>query len=127
MYWFIPLFILISAIEIGIFIWVGGMIGPWWVVFLIFMTGVLGMSLAKYEGLETLSRARISLQNRRIPTEPILDGGFILLGALLLFSPGFLTDLFGLSLILPFSRKFFRKIIIAWLQKKFNYSTTIYK
>lgn len=103
--WLLLLIIILPALEIGLFIWVGGQIGPWWVVALIFLTGIIGAWLAKYQGLETFYRAQQSMAQGIFPEEQIFDGLCILLGGLLLLSPGFITDAIGLLLLLPFTRR----------------------
>ncbi|WP_345739360.1 FxsA family protein [Virgibacillus salarius] len=84
MRWFLLIAFLLSALEIGVFIWVGGMIGAWWVVLLILLTGAVGFLLAKQQGIETWKRAQLSMQKGEAPTGYIIDGICILIGAVLL-------------------------------------------
>ncbi|MEI3606034.1 FxsA family protein [Pseudogracilibacillus sp. SE30717A] len=111
MYWLILIFILIPAIEIGIFIWTGSMIGAWSVVGLIILTGIIGAALVKKEGMETWRRAQLAMYNREIPREEIIDGICIILGGILLLTPGFVSDLFGFLLVIPWTRTPFKKLI----------------
>ena len=110
----------LTIIEIYLFISIGSEIGAITTIFLIFLTAVVGVYYAKYEGLKTLKSLFIQLSRNEPPNYEILSGAGIAVAALLLIIPGFLTDLMGFLLIFPISRKiFFRKIF-----KKFNNKKT---
>ena len=110
----------LTIIEIYLFISIGSEIGAITTIFLIFLTAVVGVYYAKYEGLKTLKSLFIQLSRNEPPDYEILSGAGIAVAALLLIIPGFLTDLMGFLLIFPISRKiFFRKI-----SKKFNNKKT---
>lgn len=119
--------LIISALEIGVFIWIGQLVGPWWVVFLILMTALFGISYAKKQGMETLAQVRQMLQYGQTPKKPIIDGLCILIGAILLIMPGFITDLIGILLIIPLTRKPFTHYLKKWLTWKFSNRTIIYR
>jgi UPF0716 protein FxsA len=99
------LLILIPAIEIYLFIQIGSQIGALTTIFLIFLTAVIGIYYAKYEGLNTLKSGFIQLSKNISPTYEMISGAAIAFAALLLIIPGFATDLFGFLLIFPLSRK----------------------
>ena len=106
----------LTIIEIYLFISIGSEIGAITTIFLIFLTAVVGVYYAKYEGLKTLKSLFIQLSRNEPPNYEILSVAGIAVAALLLIIPGFLTDLMGFLLIFPISRKiFFKKI-----SKKFN-------
>ncbi len=111
MRFFLLALLIIPAIEIGIFIWIGNIIGPLWVVSLIVLTGLLGIILAKRLGMQTWLQAKEMTQRGQVPSAQIFDGLCIFIGAILLIAPGFITDLIGLLLIIPFTRKPFKVII----------------
>lgn len=128
MFWIIFLiFIVIPAIEIGIFVWTGSYLGIWALISLIIITGIIGTLLVKYQGLETLRRAQLAMQRGELPGEQILDGICIILGAVLLISPGFLTDTIGFLLVLPWSRKPFKRLMIPFIKKNMNNGFFIYR
>lgn len=127
MKWLLLLFIILPALEIGVFIWVGGMIGPWWVIGLIILTGMLGVFIAKQQGLETWQRAREAINNGYPPTEYIVNGICIFIGGVLLFSPGFITDTLGFILILPFTRDLFKGLIMQNIKRMMSKNTIIYR
>ena len=106
----------LTIIEIYLFISIGSEIGAFTTILLIFLTAIVGVYYARYEGLKTLKSGFIQLSKNEPMGYEILSGAGIAFAALLLIIPGFLTDLMGFLLIFPFTRKFlFRKI-----SKKFN-------
>ena len=106
----------IPLIEIYLMIKVGGMIGAFNTIFLIFFTAITGIYFAKLEGLNAIRSGFTQLVKNEIPIYEIISGAALAFAALLLIIPGFLTDLIGFLLIIPLTRKFFIKIISS----KFN-------
>lgn len=119
----ILLFILIPAAEIAVLLLSGNTIGVWPTVALLIATGVLGSYLAKKQGMDTLRKVQEQLQYGGMPGDEILDGICILLGGVMLLSPGFLSDIFGLLLLLPPSRAALKPIILKMLKKWMNRRT----
>jgi UPF0716 protein FxsA len=104
------LIILIPIVEIFFFIKVGSQIGAITTILLIFVTAIVGVYYAKYEGLNTLKAGFAQLSRNEAPTYEMLSGAAIAFAALLLIIPGFATDVLGFLLIFPITRKFiFRK------------------
>ncbi|MCM3692122.1 FxsA family protein [Neobacillus niacini] len=112
------LIIVIPAIDIGFLLLSGKTIGFLPTIALIILTGVLGAYLAKREGLQTIKRVQEQLSYGQIPGESLLDGICILIGATLLLTPGFISDLFGFLLLFPPSRKPFKFLMINALRKR---------
>ena len=119
--------LIISALEIGIFIWVGGMIGPWWVVILIILTGFLGIYLAKQQGIDTIRRAQASIHYGQMPSEEIFDGICIIIGGAFLITPGFVTDISGFILVLPMTRNLFKNQLKKILKRMIDNHTIIFR
>jgi UPF0716 protein FxsA len=117
------LFILISAGEIGVLLLSGKTIGIWSTIFLIILTGIIGSYLAKKQGLNTIRKVQEQLQFGSLPGDEILDGFCILFGGLLLLSPGFITDTFGLILLIPSTRALLKPMMIKMFQKWINKNT----
>tara|TARA_B100000963_G_scaffold357838_1_gene380987 strand:- start:3782 stop:4201 length:420 start_codon:yes stop_codon:yes gene_type:complete len=101
---FFLLFICLPALEIYLLIEVGGQIGALNTVALIFITAIIGLYFAKYQGLQTLKSGMINLYQNRVPIYEIISGASIALAALLLIIPGFFTDFIGFLLLIPFTR-----------------------
>ena len=103
--------ICLAIIEIYLFISIGSEIGAFTTISLIFLTAIIGVYYARYEGLKTLKSGFIQLSRNEPMGYEILSGAGIAFAALLLIVPGFLTDLMGFVLIFPFTRKLlFKKI-----------------
>ena len=120
MLWLILVFIVIPAIEIGIFLWVGGEIGFLSVVLLIILTGIIGIALVRKEGMETWRKAQFAMYNNEPPGEEIVDGICIIASGILMVTPGFFTDLLGFLLVIPFTRKPFKYFIKFYVLKKIS-------
>ena len=108
--------ILVPIIEIYLFIKIGSQIGAFNTISLIFITAIIGIIYARYEGLNTLKAGISQLVKNEIPAYEFISGAAIALAALLLIVPGFATDLIGFLLIIPFTRK----LIFGKLSKKFK-------
>ena len=106
----------IPLIEIYLMIKIGGVIGAFNTIFLIFFTAITGIYFARLEGLNTIRSGIGQLVKNEIPIYELLSGAAIAFAALLLIIPGFLTDIVGFLLIIPFTRKF----IIRNLSSKFK-------
>ena len=98
--------ILIPVVEIYLFIKIGAQIGAITTILLIFLTAILGLYYAKYEGLNTLKAGFSQLSKNETPTYEVISGAAIAIAAVLLIIPGFATDFLGFLLIFPISRKF---------------------
>ncbi len=113
------LIILIPIVEIYFLIKIGSQIGAVTTILLIFMTAIVGVYYAKYEGLNTLKSGFVQLSRNQTPTYEVLSGAAIAFAALLLIIPGFLTDILGFFLIFPISRKLiFEKFVNKFEVKK---------
>ena len=104
-------FVVVPLIEIYVLIQVGQVIGPWWTILLLVLDSILGSWLIKLEGARAWLALRTALRDGRMPARELADGALILMGGTLMLSPGFVTDLFGILLILPFTRPVFRRLL----------------
>ena len=114
----ILLIIGIPLIEIYLMIKIGGIIGAFNTIFLIFFTAVTGIYFARLEGFNAIKSGFGQLVKNEIPIYEIISGAALAFAALLLIIPGFLTDLIGFLLIIPITSKFFIKIISSKINKK---------
>jgi len=112
--------IFVPVVEIYLLIKIGSEIGAITTILLIFITAIVGVYYAKYEGLNTLRSGFNQLKRNETPTYEMLSGAAIAFAAMLLIIPGFATDLLGFLLIFPLTRKF----IFNSLFKKFNTVST---
>ena len=102
----------IPLIEIYLFIKIGSQIGAFNTVLLILVTAVVGVGYARYEGYNTLKTGMSHLVKNELPVYELISGATLAFAALLLIIPGFATDLIGILLIVPFTRKFILKKFI---------------
>ena len=108
----------IPLIEIYLMIKVGGVIGAFNTIFLIFFTAITGVYFARLGGLNAIRSGFSQLVKNEIPVYEIISGAALAFAALLLIIPGFLTDLIGFLLIIPVTRKFFIKSISSKFNRK---------
>ena len=107
----IVLFIGMPLVEIWTIIQVGQAIGPWWTILLLVVDSILGTWLIKHEGTRAFRGLQEALGSGRMPARELADGALILIGGTLMLAPGFVTDAFGILMILPFTRPLFRRVL----------------
>ena len=108
--------IFIPVVEIYLFIKIGAYIGALTTILLIFLTAIVGIYYARYEGLNTLKAGFIEIRRNQTPTYEVISGAAIAFAALLMIVPGFATDILGFLLIFPLTRK----LILSKFSKKFR-------
>ena len=114
MFYLFVLFTAVPLIELWLLIHVGGRIGAAYTILLVLCTGLVGASLARWQGTQALRRVQKEMRQGMIPAGAMMDGVLIFAAGLLLITPGILTDLFGLSLLIPPVRKFLMKGLRLW-------------
>ena len=127
MYWLILCLIAIPAIEVTLFIWTSDAIGIWSVFIIIILTGMIGVIVVRTEGMKTWQRLVMSIQQGIHPSEEILNGICIIVAGIFLVTPGFFTDLIGFLLVIPFTRKPFKWLLLKMLMRKMKNGTYIYR
>ena len=113
----------IPLIEIYLFIKIGSSIGAFNTISLIFLTAIIGVAYARYEGFNTLRSGMTQLVKNEVPIYEIVSGAALTFAAILLIIPGFATDCLGLLLIIPITRK----LIFSAFFKKFNKKNNTYE
>ena len=109
-------FTLVPFVEIYLLIKIGAQVGAFNTILIVILTGLLGASLARLEGIKTMTKVRDSLNRGDLPAEEMLDAMLIFAAGIVLLTPGFITDLTGLALLVPQARFWFKR----WLRKKFD-------
>lgn len=110
------LFTIVPLVELYFLIKIGTYLGAMNTIFLLLATGFLGAALARLEGLRTLRQIFASLSQGIVPAEEMVDGLLIFAAGVLLLTPGVLTDITAVFLLIPVTRTFFKR----WLRKKFD-------
>lgn len=113
-------FIMFPIIELYIFIKIGSMIGAEITVAIVLLTAALGAFLARREGLKTIAKIVKILETGGVPTDQMVDAFFILVGGILLLTPGFLTDLLGFFVLISFFRNIIKDFVFRILRSKLN-------
>ena len=119
---FFLIFICLPALEIYLLIEVGSQVGALNTVALIFLTAIIGLYFAKYQGMQTLKSGMINLYQNKIPLYEIMSGASIAIAAFLLIVPGFFTDFIGFLLLVPFTRKILFNLTLRKKTKNDNKS-----
>ncbi|MFH1419683.1 MAG: FxsA family protein [Planctomycetota bacterium] len=104
-------FILVPLLDLVLLLRIGHVLTFWPTLALVVVTGIVGATLARRQGLRTLARIQSELESGRLPTGELADGVLILLAGAVLVTPGFLTDLFGLALLVRPLRHVFRRVL----------------
>jgi UPF0716 protein FxsA len=108
------IFVAIPLLELALLIKVGQWIGFWPTMAIIFLTAIAGVMIMQSHGLRTMQRAMATLQEGGMPVQPVVDGTFVMFAGLLLISPGLMTDVAGLLLLIPPVRR----VVGQWSMKR---------
>lgn len=108
------LFILVPIIEVALFIKIGGLLGLWATLLIIFLTAVIGTFLVKNQGIAVIDKIKRNLLAFKDPTESIAHAALILVAGILLLTPGFFTDIVGFLLMIPQLRGF----VYFWIKSR---------
>ena len=111
-------FVLVPLVEIWAILQVGQLVGPWWTIVLLVLDSLIGAWLIKREGGRAWQALRAALQSGRMPARELADGALILIGGTLMLSPGFVLDLVGILLILPFTRPVARRLLTSVVERR---------
>ncbi|MBT4099625.1 MAG: FxsA family protein [Gemmatimonadetes bacterium] len=114
------MFTLIPVIELALLVEVGSRIGVTLTIAVVLLTGAAGAWLARSQGLRALVRLQEALRAVQFPGDEIFDGVLILGGGLLLLTPGFLTDLLGLSVLIPGSRHLIKAALKGTVRRRMH-------
>ena len=110
--------ILIPVLEIYLFIKIGTQIGAFNTILLVFVTAIIGIYYAKYEGLNTIKSGFMQVIRNEVPAYELISGAAIAFAAILLILPGFATDFLGFLFILPITRRLIFKNLSGRFEKK---------
>ncbi|GAB7006746.1 membrane protein FxsA [Nocardioides sp. AN3] len=111
-------FLIVPILELWVLIRVGHVIGVGWTLVLLVADSILGTWLIKREGSKAYAALRTALEGGRMPHRELADGALIVLAGALMLSPGFVTDIFGVLLLLPFTRPIGRRVLGALVARR---------
>jgi len=110
--------IVVPAADFVLLLAAGGRIGWPLTLALAVLTGIVGAGLAKQQGIRTWIEIRHALSHGQLPSAPLLEGAMILFAGAVLLTPGFITDTVGFLLLVPPSRRWLAKRIVAYFRKR---------
>jgi len=114
------LFTVVPAVELYLLIQLGGALGAGATIAIVLTTGLLGASLAKREGGRVFGEWQASLQRGELPKEGLVSSLLVLVGGILLVTPGVLTDLFGIAMLIPPARRAMAGVLNRYAEKRFQ-------
>ena len=107
------LFTVVPLVELALLIWIGGQTVWWLPIAMVVLTGIAGAVLARWQGLRALQRIQDDLQAGRMPADAVVDGVLILVAGILLVTPGVITDIVGVALLIPPLRSLMKRGAMA--------------
>ncbi|RCG20128.1 FxsA family protein [Sphaerisporangium album] len=116
-------FLVVPVLEIWVLIQIGEVIGGWQTVGLLILDSLLGAWLVRREGRRAWRALNQALQSGRMPDRELADGALVVAGGALLLTPGFLTDIAGFALVLPFTRPMARRALAWFLGRRVRVMT----
>jgi len=119
----LALFICIPLIELALLIQIGEWVGLGPTIVLVIVTGFIGASLAQQQGFKVWAKIQVELQSGRVPTTELVDGLLILIGGVVLITPGLMTDLVGFALMIPTVRRWVK----TRLDRRFRLTANTYR
>ncbi len=111
------LFTLMPLLELWLLFQLSGLFGFWTTIVIVLLTGMAGAALAKWQGWQVMFRIQSDMRQGVLPAKALGDGVLILVAGVLLITPGVITDIVGLSLLIPPLRLGVRKALQLWLAK----------
>lgn len=112
------LFALVPMLELALLIKVGSVVGTLNTIIIVVLTAVIGAYMVKLEGLRVLFKIQRDIRQGVFPAEELIDGAMILVAGALLLTPGFITDVFGLLLIVPPTRAVIRRWVKGYFKRR---------
>jgi UPF0716 protein FxsA len=114
------IFAVVPVLELYVLIKVGKLIGAWETVAILLAVSFAGAWLVRHQGFAIISRIQGELAAGRIPAAEMLDGLLVLVGGILLLTPGFITDFLGLFFIIPAGRFLLKQYLRRWLESRLS-------
>lgn len=112
------LFTVVPLVELYLLIAIGRMLGPVPTIGLVLLTGALGAWFARLEGARVIRRWQEAMARQQMPKDGVIDGFLIFVGGLMLITPGILTDIAGLSMVMPPTRRVIAAFARTWFERQ---------
>jgi UPF0716 protein FxsA len=112
------LFTVVPLIELYLLIGIGRLLGPGPTIALVLITGALGAWFARLEGARVIRRWQEAMARQQLPKDGVIDGFLIFIGGVLLITPGIMTDIAGLSMVMPLTRRVIAGVVRRWFEQQ---------
>ncbi len=112
------LFTVVPLVELYLLVAVGRVLGPLMTIGLVLVTGAVGAWFARLEGARVIRRWQEAMARQQIPKDGVIDGFLIFIGGLMLITPGILTDIAGLSMVMPPTRRVIAAFVRSWFERQ---------
>jgi UPF0716 protein FxsA len=122
-FYLLLLFTLVPFVELALLLWLAQHIGLFPTIAMVLLTGVLGASLARWQGLRTLGRIQQEMATGKVPGDALVDGMLILVAGAVLLTPGVLTDACGFALLIPPIRSLLKTTVRRWFASRVSVQT----
>lgn len=123
---FFLLFTIVPSLELWLLFQVKEMLGLFETIYLVLLTGIVGASMAKRQGLLVIQNIQSDVQNGQMPQHTLVEALLVLIGGVLLITPGVMTDFFGFSLIIPTTRRLWVPFVQQWFKERVNVQGTMF-
>lgn len=117
------LFVVVPLVELMLLLFLADWTSAEFTVLLVIVTGVVGTFLARSQGWKTFRRIQLELSNGTLPADALLDAAMIFCAGTLLLTPGVLTDILGMTLLIPVFRRWYRGPLLRWIRRHFKVQT----
>lgn len=117
------LFTVLPIVELYLLVKIGKEIGTLNTIAVVIITGILGAAFARSQGVLVINQIQAAISRGEMPGRELVQGALVLIGAVMLITPGFITDVVGLSFLFPLTRAFYTKQAIAYFKKRFQSDT----
>ena len=112
------LFTVVPLVELYLLVAIGRTLGPVPTIGLVLLTGALGAWFARLEGARVIRRWQEAMARQQLPKDGVIDGFLIFIGGVMLITPGILTDIAGLSMVMPPTRRVIARVVRAWFERQ---------
>lgn len=123
---FFLLFTIVPSLELWLLFQVKEMLGLFETIYLVLLTGIIGASMAKKQGVLVIQNIQSDVQNGQMPQHTLVEALLVLIGGVLLITPGVMTDFFGFSLIIPTTRRLWVPLVQRWFKNRVNVQGTVF-
>jgi UPF0716 protein FxsA len=118
------LFTVVPLLELAALVWIGGQTAWWVPILIVLIDAIAGAALLRWQGWRVMRRIQEDMAARKMPGDALVDGALILVAGVLLVTPGVLTDIVGLALLIPPLRKLVKRGVTTWLRHHVQVQTT---